>query len=112
MPSRDAERIRDPPRAAALGQLLGIIRRSALWRLCRARHRRHTFVSHLMRYGVNPRAVQELAGHKDLSTSQRYMHLSPAAIQAAIRLLDTPVSEQVGGDILETENSGHSKLPC
>ena len=58
------------------------------------------------------RAIQELAGHKDLSTSQRYMHLSPAAIQAAIDLLDTPVSEQVRGDILETENTGHSKLPC
>ena len=28
------------------------------------------------------------AGHQDLSTTQRYMHLSPAALDAAIRLLD------------------------
>ena len=36
------------------------------------------------------RAVQELAGHKDLSMTQRYMHLSPAALDAAIRLLEEP----------------------
>ena len=34
------------------------------------------------------RAIQDLAGHQDLSTTQRYMHLSPAAIDSAIRLLD------------------------
>jgi site-specific recombinase XerD len=41
--------------------------------------------------GAPARAIQELAGHQDLGTTQRYMHLSPAAIEAAIRLLD-PVS--------------------
>jgi len=38
--------------------------------------------------GAPARAIQELAGHEDLSTTQRYMHLSPAALDAAIRLLD------------------------
>ena len=53
--------------------------------------------------GAPARAIQELAGHQDLSTTQRYMHLSPAAIEGAIRLLDQgrPISESVG-DILET----------
>lgn len=38
--------------------------------------------------GAQARAIQELAGHQDLGTTQRYMHLSPAALDAAIRLLD------------------------
>ena len=37
---------------------------------------RHTFCSHLSMRGAPARAIQELAGHKDLSTTQRYMHLS------------------------------------
>jgi site-specific recombinase XerD len=51
---------------------------------------RHTFCSHLAMRGAPARAIQELAGHQDLATTQRYMHLSPAAVGAAIRLLDQP----------------------
>ena len=51
---------------------------------------RHTFCSHLAMRGAPARAIQELAGHEDLATTQRYMHLSPAAIESAIRLLDMP----------------------
>ncbi|PYR02564.1 MAG: site-specific integrase, partial [Acidobacteria bacterium] len=49
---------------------------------------RHTFCSHLAMRGAPARAIQELAGHQDLTTTQRYMHLSPAALDSAIRLLD------------------------
>ena len=51
---------------------------------------RHTFCSHLAMRGAPTRAIQELAGHQDLSTTQRYLHLSPAAVEGAIRLLDQP----------------------
>ena len=49
---------------------------------------RHTFCSHLAMRGAPARAIQELAGHQDLGTTQRYMHLTPSAVEAAIRLLD------------------------
>ena len=67
------------------------------------RNRRHTFCSHLAMRGAPARAIQELAGHPDLTTTQRYMHLSPAALDSAIRLLDQPDRESFG-DILETED--------
>jgi integrase len=51
---------------------------------------RHTFCSHLAMRGAPARAIQELAGHQDPMTTQRYMHLSPAAIEGAIRLLEQP----------------------
>jgi integrase len=51
---------------------------------------RHTFCSHLAMRGAPARAIQELAGHQDLTTTQRYMHLTPAALESAIRLLDGP----------------------
>jgi integrase len=66
---------------------------------------RHTFCSHLAMRGAPVRAVQELAGHKDLATTQRYMHLSPSAVDQAIRLLDQPIPLFAGGDIGETANS-------
>ena len=53
---------------------------------------RHTFCSHLAMRGAPARAIQELAGHADLTMTQRYMHLSPAALDSAIRLLEQPAA--------------------
>ena len=66
---------------------------------------RHTFCSHLAMRGAPARAIQELAGHQDLTTTQRYMHLSPAAIEGAIRLLEQPNPTLGRGDILETADA-------
>ncbi len=63
---------------------------------------RHTFCSHLAMRGAPARAIQELAGHRSLGTTLRYMHLSPAAIESAIRLLEPTNSLQTRGDIVET----------
>ena len=65
---------------------------------------RHTFCSHLAMRGAPAKAIQELAGHEDLMTTMRYMHLSPAARDSAIRLLDGRAGEEpVFGEIVETQ---------
>jgi integrase len=54
---------------------------------------RHTFCAHLAMRGAPAKAIQELAGHADLTTTMRYMHLSPAARDSAIALLDAGHAE-------------------
>jgi integrase len=49
---------------------------------------RHTFCSHLAMRGAAPKAIQELAGHKSMKVTMRYMHLTQSALRDAIRLLD------------------------
>ena len=56
--------------------------------------------------GAATRAIQELAGHQDIGTTQRYMHLSPAAVRSAMDLLEQPAPTGTRGDILETEECG------
>jgi site-specific recombinase XerD len=66
---------------------------------------RHTFCSHLAMRGAPAKAIQELAGHENLMTTLRYMHLSPAARASAIGLLNgrDGVENSLGfGDIVET----------
>jgi site-specific recombinase XerD len=66
---------------------------------------RHTFCSHLAMRGAPAKAIQELAGHENLMTTLRYMHLSPAARVGAIKLLNqrpaAPGEAQLFGDIVE-----------
>lgn len=48
--------------------------------------------------GVPAMSIKELAGHEDLSATQRYMHLSPVAIENAIRVLEMPRFQLAGGN--------------
>jgi site-specific recombinase XerD len=63
---------------------------------------RHTFCSHLAMRGAPARAIQELAGHQDLKTTHGYMHVSPAAVDDAIRLLDASRTGAPFGNMLVT----------
>lgn len=67
---------------------------------------RHTFCSHLAMRGAPGISVQALAGHQDLATTQRYLHLTPAALVSAINLLETGrQSSARHGEILETASA-------
>lgn len=64
-----------------------ICRRAGL-RVVGAHVLRHTFCSHLAMRKAAPKAIQELAGHKSLKVTLRYMHLTETALRETMRLLE------------------------
>jgi integrase len=62
---------------------------------------RHTFCSMLAAEGAVPGDIQKLAGHQNLATTMRYMHVSPARLDAAIELLDRALDRVEVGETLE-----------
>jgi integrase len=51
---------------------------------------RHTFASRLIMAGVDLKTVQELMGHKSITMTARYAHLSPEHRAAALEKLCQP----------------------
>jgi len=69
---------------------------------------RHTFASRLVMGGQDIRTVQDLLGHKSITMTLRYSHLSPTHRAKAIEILDripeppAPPPKGGSGDFLET----------
>lgn len=72
---------------------------------------RHTFCSRLAMLDVPAMSIKELAGHVNLQTTQRYLHLSSRAKGQAISALDAAhAADVLRGDVGETEAPGMEKL--
>jgi integrase/recombinase XerD len=91
MPLQTGKHPRVSPRAPHAANAVGIIRQSALCRLCRSRHNRHSYAVHRLtewyRQGAD---VQKLLpqlsvylGHSCLAYTQVYLSMTPELLQQA-----------------------------
>ncbi|MCB9751859.1 MAG: site-specific integrase [Myxococcales bacterium] len=55
---------------------------------------RHTFCSLLAKEGASAAAIRNLAGHSNVSITDRYMHLAPGEDAAAVRLLERAARQE------------------
>lgn len=49
---------------------------------------RHSFCSRLLEKGVNLKTIQILAGHKNISTTERYLHIAKSRLRKEVRLAE------------------------
>lgn len=65
---------------------------------------RHTYASWLVENGTDLYKVKELMGHKDFAMTSRYSHLSPEALQEAVRQFEKSLQAKT---VPLTEDASH-----
>ncbi len=58
---------------------------------------RHTYVTHMLSLGVDPKTVQALVGHADIDMTMYYAHAQETSKQAAIARYNEAFSNRGGG---------------
>jgi site-specific recombinase XerD len=48
---------------------------------------RHTFITNLIKKGVNINFVKEIAGHTDIETTMNYIHIVTEDLRKAVNLI-------------------------
>lgn len=55
---------------------------------------RHTFATTLLKQGVNILAIKELLSHRNLRTTERYLHITEEDLKAAVGKIDLSVKNK------------------
>jgi integrase len=88
------------------GMFLRVAKRAGITEGATFHHLRHGFVTALLDRGVGAHIVQELAGHADLTTTQRYAHAIAKQKHRAIDVLNEADEAPAHGDAPKVDEEG------
>ncbi|WP_290650874.1 tyrosine-type recombinase/integrase [Aquisalimonas sp.] len=66
--------------------------------VCRTRHNRHAYATHVLEQGLPVHQLQRLLGHRNVQSTMRYMHWLPGQQWACQGHADVVAALEVGHD--------------